>query len=259
MTLIRTLVVDDEPLARSRIVKLLEGHGEIRLIGESRNGQEAVQKVLDLKPDLLFLDVQMPDFNGFDVLGKLNQKQMPFVIFVTAFDRYALKAFEVHAVDYLLKPYDDERFDEAVNHAIDHVRLTHSDTFNKKLMHLVSEYQHRFTNKSATFEIIERGRSNIIHFDEIYWIEAQGNYVKLYLKNQSYLHRLTMAALEEELHGYQFLRIHRSYFVNSLFVNHIRYLGNGEYKFVLSNNKELLSGRTHKTKIQEYLSQKGLG
>ena len=142
MKLIRVVVVDDEPLARSRIVKLLQKESDIQIVGECKNGQEATSVINSKEPDLIFLDIQMPDMNGFQVFSKINPQYRPIVIFITAYDQYALKAFDIHAVDYLLKPFDNERFREALEIARKQIKMTLASDFNKKLLRLLKDFQH---------------------------------------------------------------------------------------------------------------------
>jgi two-component system LytT family response regulator len=148
MRLIKTLVVDDEPFARARILKLLESFDFIKVIGECKNGKEAVSQIKNYKPDLVFLDIQMPDFTGFDVLSKSEKENLPFIIFVTAYDQYALKAFDVKAVDYLLKPYDNERFTQALEHARNQIVQKDESLLHKKMVGLLTEHQQQSTEIS---------------------------------------------------------------------------------------------------------------
>lgn len=249
MKKIRTLVIDDEPLARARIIKLLEQFPDILMIGECKNGTEALQKITDYKPDLIFLDIQMPDFNGFELISKSQISPMPFVIFVTAYDQYAVKAFGVHAVDYLLKPYDDDRFNDAVHQAKQQIELNRNAELHKKMVQLI-ENHNKDESQLNIIEIKEKGYSKKIQIEEIYFLESHGNYLKLYLENKSYLIRQTLQALVEQLDKNQFFRIHRSYVINLNYVEDIKYKGNNQFLFYLKNKKELLSSRSFKTEIE---------
>lgn len=252
---IRTVVIDDEPLARSRIVNRLSEQEEIVIIGECRNGKEAISFITKKRPDLIFLDIQMPDMDGFAVLGKLKLDYDPFIIFATAYDQYALKAFEVHAIDYLLKPFDNERFNEALSRAKEQIKLKKTAGFNHKLMSLMREFQQAENEFLSAFEIKKNGRQIKVFTEDIIWIEADGNYLNLNTERGSYLYRATMNAIESELNPQQFLRIHRSFIVNRRFIAEVNYLNTNEYRFKLKNGNELVSGRSYKGKIGEYLAE----
>jgi two-component system LytT family response regulator len=251
---IRTLVVDDEPLARQRVVSLLKNYPEIQLVGESRNGDEAVEDINSKKPDLIFLDIEMPGLDGFGVVANIDLNYKPFIIFATAYNQYALKAFNIHAIDYLLKPFDDDRFDEAIEIAKKQISLKNSSNFNEKLMQLINEFNTSPDNYIRQFKIKLRGREKFIKTDELHFIEAEGNYLMLHHENGRDLYRSTMASIEKDLNPNRFLRIHRSYFINTLFLKHIHYISNNEYKVLLKNGKEIVSGRSYKDSIKNFLS-----
>lgn len=251
---IRTLVVDDEPLARQRVVSLLKNYPEILVIGESRNGEEAIADINSKKPDLIFLDIEMPGTDGFGVVSNIDLNYKPFIIFATAYNQYALKAFNIHAIDYLLKPFDDERFDEALQIAKEQIKQRHSSQFNEKLIKLINEFNTEPEKYVRQFKIKLRGREKFIPTESIYYIEAEGNYLMLHHENGRDLFRSTMAAVEKELNPNQFLRIHRSYFVNTYYMKNIRYISNNEYKVSLKDGKEIVSGRSYKDLIKSYLS-----
>jgi len=196
---IRTLVVDDEPLARQRVISLLKNYSEIQVIGESRNGEEAVADIQSKKPDLIFLDIEMPGMDGFGVISNIDLNYKPFIIFATAYNQYALKAFNIHAIDYLLKPFDDERFDEALEIAKNQIKLRHSSQFNEKLIKLINDYNTEPEKYVRQFKIKLRGREKFIPTESIYYIEAEGNYLMLHHENGRDLFRSTMASIEKEL------------------------------------------------------------
>ena len=254
MKKIGTLIVDDEPLARSRLANLLKPLDEFHLFGECRNGAEAIGAIKRLKPDLVFLDIQMPDMDGFDVLLQIPKESLPFVIFVSAYDQFALRAFDVHAVDYLLKPFDNERFGRALEAAEGQIRLRESDQFQNKLIGMMKEFQRDRGAYRSLFEIKKEGRLISISCETVSWLEAAGNYVTLHCGDLEYLYRGTMNALESELDPSLFLRVHRSRIVNRSFVKNVRYLNNDEYRFTMEGGVRLLSGRTYKEKIQTYLN-----
>lgn len=245
------LVVDDEPLARTRIINLLNQVSDVRTIDECRNGAEAIQSIKDQKPDLVFLDIQMPDKTGFDVIRSLNSNQMPLVIFVTAYDSYAIKAFDVSAVDYLLKPFEDHRFFEAYEKALGYATFKKGAEFNKKLTNLIDVF---FNEKEDyIFQIKQDGWINKVPHHEVSHIEALGNYVKLYVQGKFHLDRSSLSSIEHRLRNTTFFRIHRSYLVNKSFIEKVIYKGNNEYRVRLSTGETIISGRGYKENIVKYL------
>ena len=255
---IRTLVVDDEPLARTRILTLLRQFDFIQVIGEGKNGREALRMINDYRPDLVFLDVQMPDLNGFDVLGLAEKETLPFIIFVTAYDQYALQAFDVHAVDYLLKPYDDERFARAVEHARHHLQIRQNALLHHKVIRLIEDHRQQTGNALEYLEVTDKGIPHRIKTDDIHFFEAHGNYLKVYLFKRSYLIRQTLQSMSETLGKPYFLRIHRSALINTNFLDRMRYHGNNQYAFQMKNGTELLSSRSHKAEIDQFLQDEKL-
>ena len=250
---IRTLIVDDEPLARERIRTLLEDEPDIEVIGECDNGATAVETITEKKPDLLFLDVQMPELDGFGVLDQINDKHMPAVVFVTAHDAFALQAFEVHAVDYLLKPFDRERFKKALDRALETLKRRQTDELSHRLSALLAEVKpeariDRLAIKSA-------GRVIFLRLDEIDWIDAADNYVNLHVGNESHLHRETMTAMEERLKGGKFMRISRSTIVNVDRIKELQPLFHGEYSVILRNGTRLTLSRGYREKLDGLLGR----
>ena len=211
---IRTLIVDDEPLARERIRMLLEDQSDLEIVTESANGTEALRDIQRVAPDLVFLDIQMPELTGFEVLDRLDPARIPIIIFVTAYDQYALQAFEVCALDYLLKPFDRERFNRALARARTELDRRKAGHVNDQVLKLLSELQQR---KKYLEKLIIRdgGRVFFLRADEIDWIEAAGNYVRLHAGKEEYLYRETMLNLEAQLNSERFARIHRSAIVNT--------------------------------------------
>lgn len=254
MRKIKTLIVDDEPFARARIHKLLELHEDIAVTGECKNGKEALRMIADHKPDLVFLDIQMPDFTGFDVLSKSGTAHLPFIIFVTAFDQYALKAFDVHAVDYLLKPYDDERFNQALDYARRQIVLKDKAALHGQMVELLEDFNMRTAVSPTALEIREKGRVHQFSILDVYYVESQGNYVQLYLVNQRHLLRQTLQSFESSLTGLPFFRIHRSLLINANYLKAYRYNGNNQYLFTLKNEKQLVSGRSYREEIEQFLA-----
>lgn len=255
MRMIKTLVVDDEPFARARILKLLEQVDYIKVIGECKNGKEAVAQIKNYKPDLVFLDIQMPDFTGFDVLSKSEKENLPFIIFVTAYDQYALKAFDVKAVDYLLKPYDNERFTQALEHARDQIIQKDESLLHKKMVGLIVEHQQQQSDVTFQIEIKDKGRITNINTFDIYYLEAQGNYIQLHLEHKKYMIRETLQNIKNSLEQNTFLQIHRSILLNTNYIEHTRYLGNNQYEIQLKNGDTLHSSRGYKTELEDFLDK----
>jgi len=258
MKQIRTIIVDDEPTARLRIARLLAQDAGIEVVSECRNGQEALNCIAKCKPDLLFLDVQMPGMSGFQVMEQVRHTHgmapVPFVVFVTAFDQYALKAFDLNAVDYLLKPYDDVRFFASLEKAKRFIDMRRNDRLTGKLMDLVRDHLQANSSSTETFVVKDKGREHKVKVEDILYLRAEGNYLCLQLRERSFLYRMTMNAVENELDPVRFLRIHRSYIVNTAHVRSTRYSGNNEFIFSMANNERIVSGRSYKEQIGQALT-----
>jgi two-component system LytT family response regulator len=252
---IRTLVVDDEPLARQRVVGLLKSHPEIDVVGECRNGKEAIETINAKQPDLIFLDIEMPDVDGFEVVSGIDLSYKPFIIFATAYNQYALRAFDVHAIDYLLKPFDDDRFEKALAIAKEQIAHKKSSKFNERLLQLVNEYSVQDDAYLKQFKIKFRGREKFIRTENIFYVEAEGNYLMLHHEDGRDLFRATMNAIEKELNPSRFIRIHRSYIVHSIYIQSINYLSNNEFKVMMKNGVELISGRSFKDTLKAYINR----
>jgi two-component system LytT family response regulator len=258
---IRTLIVDDEQFARQRLTELCQAEGDIELIGECSHGAEAVRAIEKLRPDLVLLDVQMRGTSGFDVLRKLNEGAMPLVIFVTAFDQYALGAFEFDAVDYLLKPFDAQRFRAAIARA--RQRRTGGE---QRLRHEIAEVVRDELKRSpaprarpAQRIVAERDeRLTFIDPQDIDSIEADRNYIAIRVGRDQYRLRCTMQQAEAMLDPDCFLRIHRSVIINSLKIREMERWFHGEYVITLKNGQRFTSGRGYRQRIQGYLKN-GVG
>lgn len=239
------LIVDDEPWARKRIAALLKGEPDFEVAGECADGAEAVEKIVKLKPDLVFLDVQMPEMDGFDVVDAVGPEKMPRVIFATAYDRYAIRAFDANALDYLLKPFDEERF----KRALDRVRreLVQGDA-GTSLRSLVEALRN---GRSYLKRIVVKSRGRVIFLktSELDWVEAAGNYVTLHVGKEEHLLRETMNALEPRLDPDQFIRIHRSSIVNIDRVRELQPWFRGEQMLVLKDGKQLTIGRAFRERL----------
>ncbi len=252
---IKTLIVDDEPLAREKLRGFLEKESDIEVLGECRDGREALETIDAEKPDLVFLDVQMPEMDGFEVLENLEPDALPTVIFVTAYDQYALKAFDVHAVDYLLKPFDRERFSEALGRArAEHERRQAGDV-KRQLLALLQEVESRRDKYPARLVIKSSGRVVFLKVDEIDWVDAAGNYVRIHAADDSHMLRETMGRLEARLDPEKFLRIHRSTIVNIECIRELQQQFHGDYLVVLKNGQRLTLSRSYRDRIQELLNR----
>lgn len=254
------MIVDDEPLARRTVRSLLRVIPQVEIVAESSNGKDALELIRRLDPDLLFLDVQMPEMNGFDLLEQMQSDHLPAVIFVTAYDRYAIQAFDVHALDYLLKPFDDERFEAAVLRAIERIRLDHDHQLSRKLLALLGDYKANPNPEKKELERIpvkSHGRISFIHVDEIEWIEAADQYVLIHLKRESHLIRESMNQMETKLPAKVFIRIHRSTMVNLQKIGELRSNKQGETNVVLLDGTSLKVSRNRRMPLQEALLTTG--
>ncbi len=247
---IRALIVDDEPLGRQRIRSLLKDESDLEIVGECGDGREAVAAIRDRQPDLVFLDVQMPGLDGFGVLEAVGPEYMPAVIFVTAYDSHALRAFEVNAVDYLLKPFDHRRLRQALQRA--RQQLDQREKAVGQYSALLKDVQsHRkFLDRLV---IKSAGRVFFLKTGEIDWIEAAGNYLRLHVGGEVHLFRETMSNLESRLNSGKFLRIHRSTMVNLERIKELSPMFHGDYRVLLHDGTELTLSRSYRPKLQELL------
>ena len=254
---IRTLIVDDEPLARRNLRVLLEKDPQIQIVDECRNGREAVKAINNLSPDLIFLDIQMPEMDGFDVLAHVGPEHIQAIIFVTAFDQYALKAFDVHALDYLLKPFDDERFAHALRRAKAQIEAREINRLSKRLLALLEERESelKLDQKSYLTRLMikDSGRVRLLKVDEIDYVEADGNYAKLHVGRATHLLREKMNDLEGRLDPARFVRIHRSIIVNLDRIKEMHPHFNGDYIVVLEDGKQLRMSRTRREHLEARL------
>lgn len=248
---IRALIVDDEPLARRRIRRMLAHHADVEIIGDSANGREAILIIRDHAPDLVFLDVLMPEMDGFAVLESLDAEAMPLIIFVTAYDQFALRAFEVYALDYLLKPFDRQRFDKALQRA--KARLANEKSaINQRALALLEELRAQASHVERMV-IKSGGRAFFLKTDEIDWVEAEGKYVRLHVGKESYLVREAISGLEAQLDPKKFLRIHRSTIVNIDRVRELQPWFHNEYRVILRDGTELMLSRSCRKKLGDLL------
>lgn len=275
-----TIIVDDEPLARKGLAVRLQEHADIKLVTQCSNGREAIEAVRAYDIDLMFLDIQMPGINGFEVIENIIEQglKMPVVIFVTAFDQYAIKAFEVHALDYLLKPADEERLAQAMDKIRHHFKSTKDSAHKSKLVRLVSDvtgndYQQilselandeeiSISSYSDILAIKDGGEVSRVPVKDILWIDAAGDYMCVHAQvktatghdETTHILRKTMKELEADLDPKQFIRNHRSTIVNKHFIDKFCSQVNGEYYLVMNNGKELKVSRSYKDKVKQAIA-----
>jgi two-component system, LytTR family, response regulator len=251
---IAAVIAEDEPVARQAISAMADACG-IKVMAECKDGAEAIQSVQIFRPDILFLDVQMPGIDGFAVLQGLAAEMLPAVIFTTAFDRYAVRAFELNAVDYLLKPFDEERFEKAVNRA--KLQLENRSNHSALISRLADELQQAHQSQVAPQRLVVRskGKVQFLRIDEIDWIEAQHNYLRIHVGGEVHTLRQTVSEIETRLHPDSFLRIHRSLIVNVDRIRCLEACGYGEYLVVLQNGKSLPLSRGYRDRLDRLLEK----
>lgn len=252
---LRAVVVDDEPLGRRGIVSRLSQSDSVQVVAECSNGREAIEAVRRLRPDLLFLDVKMPGIDGFGVLRALAPEECPYVIFVTAHDRHALRAFEVHALDYLVKPIDDQRFEEALRRAVETIRRDRDGDLGRRVRAAVGEVTKESADAAAQvladrFPVRDRGKVIFVRHTEIDWIGAEGDYVRLHAGAKTWLVRETLTSVERRLTPHRFLRIHRSTVVNADRILEVRLLDSGDATVLLKGGTELRMSRGYRDTVE---------
>ncbi len=247
------LLVDDEPLAREGLRMLLGRDPDVSSIREARNGSEAVEAIRAFQPDIVFLDVQMPEMDGFAVTAEVGPEHMPAVVFVTAHDRYAIQAFEINAIDYLLKPVTEERFAKSLARAKEHLHSAPVDNASRQILSLLETIA--LPQRPVKRLAVETGGKIIfIGVAEIDWIEAAENYVLIHAGNDRHLLHVTMSALEKSLDPEQFQRIHRSAIVNVGRIRELQPVMHGEYVITLANGVRLQSGRIYSEKLKSLIA-----
>ena len=255
---IRALIVDDEPLARTGVQQLVEPLDDVTVAGEAADGPEAVRQIEAHDPDLVFLDVQMPEMDGLEVVQEVGVEDMPLTIFVTAYDQYALDAFEAHALDYLLKPIEEERFEEAMERARQQLQRVEADALSQQLRGVLREYTAEEERESIErFTIRSRDRIYFVDVDDVQWIESEGDYVALHDGEDAHLVRKTMKELEEELDPGRFLRVHRSYIVNADYIEELRPLDHGTYQLRMASGTPLKTSRGYSENVDALLDETG--
>lgn len=244
----RVLIIDDEPLARDRIRRLLKEETDMTVIGECGDGMSAVQSIKGFSPDLVFLDVQMPEMDGMSVLREIGEGNFPAVVFVTAFDSYAIQAFEVHAVDYLLKPFDRSRFQGALQRVRKRLMEEKQSTLQTQL-HQFMQSMGNANPYHQRLAVKNEGRVILLNVTDVEWLESAGNYICLHVGKQTHIIRETLNQLEEHLDPKQFVRIHRSAIVNMSRVQELRPYFHGDYKIILNNGVELSLSRKYREEL----------
>jgi len=251
---IRAVIVDDEPLARRRLRSLLAEAQDVEVVAECANGKDAIQTLEESTPDLLFLDIQMPEIDGFDVLHAIGVDRVPVVIFVTAYDQFALRAFEAHALDYLLKPFDDERFEAALERARDRIRQHQGGDLDQRLRVLLDEMSGRRSYLQRM--VVPAGhRSVLVKTDDIDWIEADRNYMRLHVGGETHMLREKMSSIESALDPAKFCRIHRSTIVQIDRIRAVESFFHGEYVVVLHDGTKLTSGRSYRRNLYSVIGK----
>jgi two-component system LytT family response regulator len=245
---IRVLIVDDEPLSVEALRAALEREADVEIVGWCNSGPDAVEAIRDLDPDLVFLDIQMPGMDGFGVINEVGADAMPAVVFVTAFDQHALRAFEVHALDYLVKPFDDERFAVCLRHAADQVRRLRAGEREDMLGTALKSLTQPGALQVPVRRLLvrERDRLQFVDVARVDWFEAAGNYVRLYTGDKTHLVRMAIADLTELLDPRDFARIHRSTIVNIHRVREVQPWSGGDYLAILHDGRELKVSRTYR-------------
>lgn len=267
MQTIDAIIIDDESLARKGLRLRLEALGDVNIVAECASGREALDAIAQHDPDLMFVDIQMPGMSGFDLVGKLQSEQMPLVIFVTAYDQYAVEAFDVHAVDYLLKPIDDDRLEDAIARARAHLEQRGAVTDKQRLLELIIS----ITGKSEVsvsqllqdhsgvkawpdrLAIKDSGETTLVKIRDIDWIDAAGDYMCIHANDETHIMRVTMKELEDQLDPSIFQRVHRSTIVNLDRVSRACSHMNGEFYLYLDNGATVKMSRSYKDKVKHFM------
>ena len=248
----RIVVADDEPLARKRIKSLLADIPDVAVVAECANGRETIDAIRDHAPDVVFLDIQMPELDGFGVLQQIGDISIPAIIFVTAFDQYAIRAFEVHALDYLLKPFDRDRFNRALQRARDHIAGGRTAVTHAQIRALLADLKPT-APKDERILIKSAGRAILLAESEIDWIKSAGNYVTIHAAGQTHMLRDTMKSMEQRLDPQAFRRIHRNIIVNINRIKELHAMGNGEYVLKLRDGTKLGVSRRFRRNLDSAL------
>ncbi len=257
-SVIRTIIADDERLAREKLRILLASEPNIHLVAECQDGAQTLSGVRNLRADLLLLDIQMPGMDGFEVLNELSADEMPVVIFTSAYDQYAIRAFEAHALDYLLKPFDQERLHHAIERARVELNKSQDREITHRILNLLSHVKAEMLPAALPEDrlvIREKGRVVFLTLNEIDWIEASANYVCLNVGKESHLYRETISRISERLNPNHFVRIHRSTIVNVRKIKELIPVNSGEYIVVLKSAKELSCSRGYRASLESMIQK----
>jgi two-component system LytT family response regulator len=255
---VRAIIADDERLARRKLRILLDSEPDVEVVAECEGGRQTVAAIHTYLPDLLLLDIQMPDMDGFQVLGEISPEEMPVVIFTSAYDQYAIRAFEAHALDYLLKPFDQERLHHAIERARSELNKSQDREIARRILDLLSRVRSETRTASeqeGRLVIKAKGRVVFLNLDEIDWVEAAANYVRLNVGKESYLFRETISRTSERLDPNLFIRIHRSTIVNVRKIKELIPVNSGEYVVVLKTGKELSCSRGYRAALQRVIDR----
>jgi two-component system LytT family response regulator len=257
--MINVLIVDDEPLAREGLRMHLTGHKDVHVVGECENAQQAIENILQLQPDLVFLDIKMPNGSGFDVIKTLGSNNIPLVIFLTAYDQFAIDAFKVNALDYLLKPINPVLFDESLNRARNELERNRISAKSKQLSALINDMglstpTHQQTKEQQRIVVRSSGHVYFLRPEEIIWVQADGDYIHLHTDNRSHLIRETMRHMEQRLIIHGFHRIHRSAIVRMSLISEMITSDNGDYEVILSNGEQIKMSRHYRDTLLEKLN-----
>lgn len=250
---IRTLIVDDEPPARRRLRAMLAAVSDVEIVGESSDGAQAIRMIDELDPDLVLLDVQMPEAGGFEVIEAIDPLQLPAIVFVTAYDEFALRAFQVHALDYLLKPFDQERLNAALARVRERLATRQPSQVDGRLSDLLDELATRRRARTPRFAVKSGGKIRLVDAGEVECITAEGNYVQVHTAEARYLIRDSITNLERVLDGEEFLRVHRSTIVRLSSIQELEPLFQGEYVITLRKGIKVRSSRRYRPRLHEAL------
>jgi two-component system LytT family response regulator len=255
---LRVIIADDERLARKKLHILLESEPEVQVVAECEDGRQTISAIHAYLPDLLLLDIQMPDLDGFQVLHEVPPGEMPVVIFTSAYDQYAIRAFAAHALDYLLKPFDQERLHHSIERACSEVRKSGDREITHRIMDLLSRVRSETRSgpePEGRLVIRAKGRVIFLNLDEIDWVEAAANYVRLNVGKESYFFRETISRIAERLNPNLFIRIHRSTIVNVRKIKELIPVNSGEYIVILKTGKELSCSRGYRAGLQSVIDK----
>jgi two-component system, LytTR family, response regulator len=254
---IKTIVVDDERPARVRLLELLNREADIDVIGTAADGREAIDLIREARPDLVFLDVQMPALDGFGVLQALTQDELPVVVFVTAYDKYAIQAFDAHAIDYLLKPFSDQRFEIAIKRARKYLGTPEARAQAEQLTAATQERRSVDGRSGYLDRVVVKASGNVVFLDvdDVDWIEAAGVYVYLHAGPRVHLYRSSVTQLLQRLDPRRFVRVHRSAAVNMARIRELRARSHGDFTVVLQNGTEVAMSRGYRAGLESWLRQ----